>query len=91
MPGSAGQLRLRPAAVAFALGVTVELQDHVDVVGQQQRLDALAQAGQAQCDYRLAQLRRGADVALRRIEGDVYLKPLAAHFRGPARPPVATE
>jgi hypothetical protein len=32
MPGSARQLRLRPAAVAFALGETVELQD--DVAGQ---------------------------------------------------------
>ena len=34
MLGSARQLRLRPAAVAFALGAAVELQDDADVVGQ---------------------------------------------------------
>ena len=34
MLGSARQLRLRPAAVAFALGEAVELQDDADVVGQ---------------------------------------------------------
>ena len=33
MPGSARQLRLRPAAVALALGEAVELQDDADVVG----------------------------------------------------------
>ena len=34
MLGSARQLRLRPAAVAFALGETIELQHDADVVGQ---------------------------------------------------------
>ena len=34
MLGSARQLRLRPAAMAFALGETIELQDDADVVGQ---------------------------------------------------------
>ena len=63
MLGSARQLRLRPAAVAFALGETIELQDDADVVGQQRDLDPPAQAGQAQCDDRLAQLGRGGDVA----------------------------
>ena len=33
MFGSAGQLR--PAAVAFAFGETVELQHHIDIIGQQ--------------------------------------------------------
>ena len=34
MLGSARQLRLRPAAVAFALGETVELQDDEDSSGR---------------------------------------------------------
>ena len=62
MLGSARQLRLRLAAVAFALGETVELQDS-DVVRQQRDLDLAAQAAQAQCDHRLAQLGRAGDVA----------------------------
>ena len=74
MLGSARQLRLRPAAVAFALGAAVELQD--DVVGHQSDLDALAQAGQAQCDYRLMQLGRAGDVAVPRVERDADFKPL---------------
>ena len=61
------QLRLRPAAVAFTLGETVELQH--DVVGQQQRLDPAPQAAQAQCDYRLAQFGRAGDVAVPRVVG----------------------
>ena len=36
MLGSARQLRLRPAAVAFALGEAVELQHDAHVVGQHQ-------------------------------------------------------
>ena len=63
MLGSARQLRLRLAAVAFALGETIELQHDANVIGQQRDLDAVAQAAQAQCDYRLAQLGRGGDVA----------------------------
>ena len=59
MPG----LRLRSAAVAFALGETVELQHDLDLVGQHRDLDPAAQAAQAQCDYRLAQLGRAGDVA----------------------------
>ena len=80
MPSSARQLRLRPTAVAFALGETVKLQDDADVVGQQRDLDAAAQAAQAQWDYRLSQLGRGGDVALRRIEGDADFKPLVRHW-----------
>jgi hypothetical protein len=57
MLGSARQLRLRPAAVAFALGAAVELQDDADVIGQQSDLDPAAQAAQAQCHHRLAETR----------------------------------
>jgi hypothetical protein len=57
------ELRLLAAAVALAPSGAVEVQHDVEIVGQQQRLDAPAQAAQAQCDYRLAQLRRGGDVA----------------------------
>ena len=46
--------------MTFPFGEAVELQDHVDLVGQHQRLDAAAQAAQTQCDHRLAQLKRGA-------------------------------
>ena len=46
MLGSARQLRLRPAAVAFALGEAIELQHDVDAVGHQGGLDAAAQAAQ---------------------------------------------
>ena len=78
MPGSARQLRLRPAAVALALGEAVELQDDVDVVEQQQCLDPAPQAAQAQCDYRLAQCLRlppaGAAAAL---DTGAYATPLA--------------
>ena len=53
MPDSARrQLRLRPAAVALALGETIELQHDAHVVGQHSDLDAAAQAAQAQCDHR---------------------------------------
>ena len=48
MPGSARRLRLRLAAVAFALGEAIELQHDVDVVGQQRDLDPAAQAAQAE-------------------------------------------
>ena len=34
MPGSARQLRLRPATVALALGEAVEVQHDANVVGQ---------------------------------------------------------
>ena len=81
MLGSARQLRLRPAAVTFALGEAIELQDDAPVVGQQRDLDALAQAGQAQCDYRLAQLRRGGDVAAFRVVGHADLKPVVHRRR----------
>jgi hypothetical protein len=70
MPSSARQLRLRPAAVAFAFGETVKLQDDAHVVGQHSDLDPPVQAGQAQCDDRLAQLGRGGDVPVPRVEGD---------------------
>jgi hypothetical protein len=63
MLGSARQLRL--AAVAFALGSAVELQDDADVVGQHHDLDPAAKAAQAQCDYRLAQFGRGGDYPCR--------------------------
>jgi hypothetical protein len=75
MLGSARQLRLRLAAVAFALGETIELQRDEGLVGQQQCLDALAQTAQAQCDYRLAQLGRAGDVATLRVERDADFKP----------------
>ena len=48
--------------MAFALGETIEPELHIDVVGQQRDLDAAAQSTQAQCDHRLAQLKRGGDV-----------------------------
>jgi hypothetical protein len=51
--------------VPFALGETVELKDDADVVWHQQRLDLAAQAAQAQCDYRLAQLGRSQPMAER--------------------------
>ena len=69
MPDSARQLRLRPAPVALALGEAIELQDDEGLLGHQQRFDALAQAGQAQCDYRLTQLGRAGDVATLRVVG----------------------
>jgi hypothetical protein len=75
MLGSARQLRLRPAAVAFALGETIELQHDADVIRQQRDLDPAAQTAQAQCDYRLAQLGRAGDVSAL-VEGDADLKPL---------------
>jgi hypothetical protein len=73
MLGSAHQ---RPAAVALAFGETVKLQNHVEVIRQLRDLDALAQAGQAQCDYRLTQLGRAGDVNVPRVERDADLKPL---------------
>jgi len=76
--GSACQLR--PAAVPLALGETIELQDHVDVVGQHQRLDAAAQAAQAERRHGLAQLGHGADVTTPLVEGDADLKPLVTHW-----------
>ena len=48
-------LRLRSAAVAFALGETVELQDHVDAVGHHQRLDPAAQAAERERHHRRPQ------------------------------------
>jgi hypothetical protein len=41
-----------------------------------QRLDPAAQAAQAERRHGLPQLRRGADVALRRVERHAHLKPL---------------
>ena len=58
MLGSARQLRLRPAAVAFALGETVELQHHADVIGQQRDLDPAAQTVQAERHDGRARWRR---------------------------------
>ena len=55
MLGSARQLRLRPAAVAFALGETIELQHDLDLGGQQQRLDLAAQAAERERDHRRPQ------------------------------------
>ena len=82
MPGSARrQLRLRPEAVALALGKTIELQHDADVVGQHSHLDAAAQAAQAQCDYRLVQLGRAGDVAALGVERDGNVKSVAAHRR----------
>jgi hypothetical protein len=40
MLGSARQLR--PAAVPFALGETIELQRHIDIIGQHRDLDPVA-------------------------------------------------
>ena len=74
MPSSARQLR--PAPVALAFGETVKLQNHVEVIRQLRDLDALAQAGQAQCDYRLTQLGRASDVTVPRVERDADFKPL---------------
>ena len=80
MLGSARQLRLRPAAVAFALGEAIELQDDADVVRQHQDLDAAAQAAQAERDHRLAQLGRAGDVAAPLVERHIHLKPLVTHW-----------
>jgi hypothetical protein len=66
MLGSARQLRLRPAAVAFALGETVKLQHHIDIIGQQQRLDLAAQTAQAERHDGRPQLGCAGDVALHR-------------------------
>ena len=41
--------------MAFALGETVELQDHVDAVGHHQRLDPAVQTAQAERDHRRPQ------------------------------------
>jgi hypothetical protein len=53
------------AAVAFALGETAELQDHVDAVGHHQRLDPAAQAAERERDHRRP---LAADVATLRVE-----------------------
>ena len=74
MLGSARQLRLRPAAVTFALGEAIELQHHIDIIGQHRGLDAAAQVGQAQCHHRLAQLGRAGNIAVPRVEGDAHLR-----------------
>ena len=79
MSGSARQLRLRPAAVALALGAAVELQHDLDLVGQQQRLDLAAQAAQAERHHRLPQFRRAADVAAF-VKRDADFKPLVRHW-----------
>jgi hypothetical protein len=42
-----GSARQRPAAVVFAVGVTIEHEPHLDVVGQHSDLDAAAQTAQA--------------------------------------------
>ena len=55
MLGSARQLRLRLAAVAFALGETIELQHDAHVVGQQRDLDPAAQAAERERDHRRPQ------------------------------------
>ena len=62
--------------MALAFGETVKLQNHVEVIRQLRDLDALAQAGQAQCDYRLTQLGRAGDVATLRVERHADFKPL---------------
>ena len=62
--------------MALAFGETVKLQNHVEVIRQLRDLDALAQAGQAQCDYRLTQLGRASDVTVPGLELDADLKPL---------------
>jgi hypothetical protein len=54
--------------MTFPLGERIELQHDGNVIRQEQRLDLGAQAAQAQCDYRLAQLGRAGDVSLRRID-----------------------
>ena len=52
MPDSARrQLRLSPAAVAFALGETIQLQHDAHVVGQHSDLDPPAQATQTERDH----------------------------------------
>jgi hypothetical protein len=55
---------------ALALSEGVELQHDDGVIGQQQRLDAPAQAAQAQRHHRRPQLGRGGDIAPRRVERD---------------------
>ena len=62
MPGSA---RLRPAAVAFALGEAIELKDNAQFVGQHSDLDPAAQTAQAERHHRRPQLGRTGDVAIR--------------------------
>ena len=47
-----------------------------DRVRQHSDLDPAAQAAQAQCDDRLAQLGRAGDVAAPRVERDADFKPL---------------
>ena len=61
MPGS--PCELRPAALPFTLGETVKLQHDLDLVGHHQRLDAAAQAAQAERHHRRPQLGGTADVA----------------------------
>jgi hypothetical protein len=82
MPDSARrQLRLRPAAVAFALGETIQLQHDAHVVGQHSDLDAAAQTAQAQCDLRCLQPWRAGDVAALRVERS-RSPPIAPHALG---------
>ena len=80
MPGSARQLRLRPAAVALPLGEAVELQHDAHVVGQHHDLDPPAQAAEAQCHHRLAQLGRAGDISAARVLGHADLKPPVTHW-----------
>ena len=48
--------------------------------GSSSDLDPPAQAAQAQCHHRLAQLGRAGDVAAPRVERDADLKPLVTHW-----------
>jgi hypothetical protein len=80
MLGSARQRRLRPAAVAFALGEAIKLQHHIDIIGQQQRLDLAAQTAQAERHDGRPQLGCSGDVAPSPlVEGDAVLQPLLAN------------
>src|SRR6478735_9680756 len=78
MPGSAHRLRLRLAAVAFALGETIELQHDANVIRQHRDLDLAAQAAQAERHHSLPQFRCAADVAAF-VKRDADFKPLVAH------------
>ena len=65
--------------MTLPLGETIELQHDANVIRQEQCLDLVAQAAQAQCDYRLAQFRCAADVAAF-FKRDADFKPPVTHW-----------
>jgi putative ABC transport system substrate-binding protein len=60
-------------------GEAVELQHHIDIIGQHRDLDPAAQTAQTQCDYRLAQPGHGGDVAAF-VKRHAHLQPLLTHW-----------